>query len=109
VVVVDVGHTFELYADFSRLGKTYSQFPDAQSYRIALKDLSDEKIRQRLAAIFLDPLSLDPTRHSAKVTREIAQKLATLSKSFRPRGIIPKSSRRSSCDASSRSSPRTWG
>ena len=51
VVVVDVGHTFELYADFSRLGKTYSQFPDALSYRIALKNLADVKVRKRLAEL----------------------------------------------------------
>jgi hypothetical protein len=82
IIVVDVGYTLEIYADFSRLGKTYSQFPDAQTYRIALKDLADEKIRQRLGAIWLDPLSLDPTRHSAKVTREIAAKLAVLARSF---------------------------
>ena len=30
VVVVDVGHTFELYSDFSRAGKTYVPFPDAR-------------------------------------------------------------------------------
>jgi hypothetical protein len=56
IIVVDVGYTFEVYADFSRLGKTYSQFPDAQTYRIALKDLADETVRDRLAAIWLDPL-----------------------------------------------------
>jgi hypothetical protein len=27
VLVVDVGHTIELYAGFSRLGKTYTPFP----------------------------------------------------------------------------------
>ena len=86
VVVVDVGHTFELYADFSRLGKTYSQFPDALNYRIALKDLSDEKVRRRLSTLFEDPLSLDPTRHSAKVTREIAEKLAAAREELRGGG-----------------------
>jgi hypothetical protein len=30
LIIVDVGYTFEVYADFSRTGKSYSQFPDAQ-------------------------------------------------------------------------------
>ena len=85
-LVVDVGHVFELYADFSRLGKTYSQFPDARSYRIRLKDLAKDETRGLLARVWSDPLGLDPTRHSAKVTREIADKLAKLAKSFESAG-----------------------
>jgi hypothetical protein len=89
ILVVDVGHIIEVYADFSRLGKTYTPFPDSLTYRIALRDLADAKIRKRLALIFTDPLSLDPTRHSAKVTREIAEKLAKLAKSFESAGHHP--------------------
>jgi hypothetical protein len=44
LVIVDVGHCFELYADLSLTGKNYSQFPDAQSFRIALDGLHDPKI-----------------------------------------------------------------
>ena len=33
-----------------RTGKSYSQFPDAQGFRILLDDLRDEKIRERLRA-----------------------------------------------------------
>ena len=36
LIVVDVGHVFELFADFSRTGKHYTQFPDASSFRIPL-------------------------------------------------------------------------
>ena len=32
LLVVDVGHVIELYSDFSHLGKTYTPFPDVQSY-----------------------------------------------------------------------------
>ena len=39
LVIVDVGHCFELYADFSLTGKNYSQFPDAQSFRIPLDEI----------------------------------------------------------------------
>jgi len=52
ILVVDVDHMIELYADFSRLGKTYSQFPDARSYRIALKDLAKEETRWLLARVW---------------------------------------------------------
>lgn len=37
LVIVDVGHVIELYADFSLQGKHYAQFPDRQSYRIYLE------------------------------------------------------------------------
>jgi hypothetical protein len=35
LLVIDIGHSFELYADFSRLGKVYTAFPDARSHRFA--------------------------------------------------------------------------
>lgn len=48
LLVVDVGHSIELYSDFSRLGKTYTPYPDALSHRIFLKDLANAKLRERL-------------------------------------------------------------
>jgi hypothetical protein len=82
VIVVDVGHTIELYAEFTRLGKNYTPFPDPRTHRIALADLAKPETRERLAAAWTDPLSLDPARRTAKVTREIAAHLAALAKSF---------------------------
>jgi len=82
IIVCDVGHVLELYADFSGTGRNYSQFPDRQSFRIYMDDLRDDAVRARLAAIWTDPGSLDPTRHSAKVTREIAERLAAVSKAL---------------------------
>jgi len=82
LVVVDVGNVIELYAEFSRSGATYTPFPDPRSHRIRLADLRDEKIRQRLRAIWLDPQSLDPATASAKVTRGIADQLAVIAKSL---------------------------
>jgi len=79
VIVCDVGHCFEIYANFRRDGKAYDQFPDRQNFRIYLEDLRRPEIRARLAAIWRDPESLDPARRSAKVTRDIAQRLATVS------------------------------
>ena len=62
LVVCDVGHCFEIYADFSGQGKNFAQFPDRQGYRIFLEDLRGEKIRERLRLIWLDPHKLDPTK-----------------------------------------------
>jgi len=89
LITVDIGHTFELYADFTRLGKTYLPFPDAQSHRLKLIDLQNDGIRERLRAVWTDPLSLDPSRRSARVTREVAAKLALLAKSLEQSGHAP--------------------
>lgn len=82
LIVVDVGQRIELYAEFSRSGGTYTPFPDPRSHRIALTDLRQPTIRERLKQVWLDPLSLDPSRESARVTREIALKLAELARSL---------------------------
>ena len=86
LIVVDVGNVIELYAEFSRSGATYTPFPDPRSHRIRLADLRDEAIRQRLKAVWLDPLGLDPATASAKVTREIAAHLADVAKSLEAAG-----------------------
>ncbi|WP_417255070.1 class I SAM-dependent DNA methyltransferase [Celeribacter sp.] len=86
LMVVDVGHVIELYADFSKQGQGYNQFPDGNRYRIYLEDLRQEETRALLRTIWTDPYSLDPARHSAKVTREIAKHLAELGKSFEGQG-----------------------
>ncbi len=86
LMVVDVGHVIELYADFSGQGQGYNQFPDGNRYRIKLEDLREEETRDLLRAIWTDPQSLDPSLRSAKVTREIAAHLAELGKSFEGQG-----------------------
>ncbi|MBF0307168.1 MAG: class I SAM-dependent DNA methyltransferase [Alphaproteobacteria bacterium] len=86
LVVVDVGHVIELFADFSRTGKNYTHFPDSASFRIALADLADETVRERLRYVWTEPQALDPTRRSSKVTRGIADSLAKLAKSLEAGG-----------------------
>ncbi len=88
-MVVDVGHTIELYADFSRQGQGYHQFPDGSRFRISMEDLRREKTRELLRTIWTDPLSLDPALRSAEVTREIAHHLAALGRSFEGQGHEP--------------------
>lgn len=80
LLIVDVGNVIEVYADFSGQGKNYAHFPDRQSYRIGMDDLRDEKVQARLRAIWDDPQSLDPTKISAEVTRDIAERLARIAK-----------------------------
>src|SRR5580704_11989095 len=82
ILVCDVGHCIEVYADFSGQGKNYTQFPDRQGFRIYLEDLRDPAVRERLVKIWTDPHALDPARVSAKVTREVAERLAAVSKAL---------------------------
>ena len=89
VVVVDVGRVIELYADFTRSGATYTPFPDPRSHRIHLEDLREPAVWERLRAVWLDPLNLDPTRRSARVTFEIAQHLARLARTLEEAGHDP--------------------
>jgi hypothetical protein len=89
IVVVDVGHSFELYSDFSRVGRTYLPFPDARTYRISLDDLARHEVRERLRVIWTDPLALDPSRRTARVTRQMAERLADLAHSLERSGHSP--------------------
>lgn len=86
IIVVDVGKSFALYAEFSRSGGNYVAFPDARRHKIPLEKLRDAEVRELLRTLWLDPLSLDPTRHAGKVTRTIADRLATLAKSLEESG-----------------------
>ncbi|CAN7500152.1 class I SAM-dependent DNA methyltransferase [Rhizobium sp. LjRoot30] len=80
LIVADVGNVIEVFADFSGQGKNYAHFPDRQSFRIRMDDLRDPDIQQRLRSIWTNPTALDPTRLSAEVTRDIAERLARIAK-----------------------------
>jgi hypothetical protein len=82
LVVVDVGHCIDLYADFARQGKNYVPFPDKPSHRIHLRDLTNDGVRATLRQIWTDPLALDPTRRTTAVTRDLAEKLAHIAHSL---------------------------
>lgn len=89
LLVVDVGHVIEVYADFSGQGQGYTQFPDGNRYRVTLDDLRNEATRERLRLIWTDPHALDPSKVSARVTREVADRLAALGRSFEGQGHPP--------------------
>ena len=89
IIVVDVGHSFELFADFSQAGKAYLPFPDPRTFRIRLADLADAKIRERLRLVWTNPAALDPAKRSADITREVSKHLAELAKSLELAGHQP--------------------
>lgn len=82
LVVCDVGHCFELYADFSGTGRAYTHFPDRNGFRIYLEELRDPATRERLRCVWDDPDSLNPAKKKALVTRGIADRLAQVSKAL---------------------------
>lgn len=85
IILCDVGHCFEFYADFSGQGKNYAQFPDRHRFRVYLEDLRDPAIRAWIARVWSDPTSLDPSRQAAMATRQIAQRLALVSRALERR------------------------
>ena len=89
IIVADVGHSIELFSDFSRQGRTCIPFPDPRTHRLKLRDLAEAEIRQRLKQVWTEPLALDPSRRTAKVTREVAAKLAELARSLEHSGYAP--------------------
>ena len=82
IIVIDVGFSFDIYAEFSRTGGLYAPYPAPGKHRFSLADLAKPEVAAMFKAIWDDPLSLDPSRRSAKVTREIAAHLAELAKSL---------------------------
>jgi hypothetical protein len=90
LLVVDVGHSLEVFADFTQAGKAYLPFPDPRTFRIRLEHLADEKVRERLRLIWTHPAALDPALQSADVTREISAHLAELAKSLEQAGHRPR-------------------
>ena len=93
LLVVDVGHSIEVFADFTQAGRAYLPFPDPRTFRIRLEHLAEEKARERLRLIWANPAALDPARQSADVTREISAHLAELAKSLEEGDPIPPSPR----------------
>lgn len=89
IVVCDVGHCFEVYADFTGKGRNYTQFPDRQGFRVFMDDFRDDTIRERFKTMWEDPHALDPSKRAAKATREIAAALAEVSKRLEARKHPP--------------------
>lgn len=80
LIVCDVGRAFELYFDWSGNGRGYGYFPDQETYRLELHQLADPAKQAIIRAIWTDPASIDPRAKSAEVSRDIARRLAEVSK-----------------------------
>lgn len=89
LIVCDVGHCFDIYAEFTGTGGTYLAFPNPKKRRIFLEELRAPEARALLKTIWTDPHSLDPSKHAAKVTREVADTLASLAASLEKAGHDP--------------------
>ena len=86
IVVVDVGNAIYIYSEFTRTGGNYVPFPDPRHYEIKLDDLHKPEVQHRLRQLWLEPDRLDPSKHAAKVTREVSTRLAELAKSLEHSG-----------------------
>lgn len=86
VVIVDVGNAIYIYSEFTRTGGNYVAFPDPRHHEIRLDDLRKPEVQKRLRQLWLDPISLDPSKHAAHVTRQVSAKLADLAKSLEHSG-----------------------
>ncbi|MHC8509896.1 MAG: class I SAM-dependent DNA methyltransferase [Rhodospirillales bacterium] len=82
LIVLDIGYCFDIYANFSRNGRTYHPFPDARRKRIFVKDLDKPDVRETLRLIWTEPDALDPSLRSEKVTREISKNLGEMARSM---------------------------
>ncbi|MFC5412384.1 class I SAM-dependent DNA methyltransferase [Larkinella bovis] len=89
VLVADVGYCIDVYSNFAGVGDQFVPFPDQARYRLPLSKLADEETRDMLRLIWTDPRELDPSRRSARVTRELAEYLAKLSTQLERAGQSP--------------------
>jgi hypothetical protein len=89
LIVLDVGGSFDLYADFTRTNRFWSAFPDATRNRIRLADLADPAVRERLALLWRDPYALDPATRAQVVTRDAAERLAVIARELESAGHAP--------------------
>jgi hypothetical protein len=86
LLVCDIGYCFDVYASFDGTG-VYRAFPDGHRKRFFLRDLAEHV--ELLRAIWNDPHSLDPSKRTAVVTRDIAEHIAVLARALEAAGHDP--------------------
>jgi hypothetical protein len=91
LIVVDVGHSIELFADFGQEEMRYSHFPEPSNSRILLDDLARPEIRARLAKVWTAPFDLDPAQAPA---REAASRPRVPSRQRATRAMAPETAGR---------------
>jgi hypothetical protein len=93
IVVCDVGHVFEIHASFDGTAH-WTAFPAPPANRLYLRDLNAEKLAL-LKTVWTDPGSLDPSRHQAQVSRDVAPRSPPWPAPSRPRARPRRRSRAS--------------
>jgi hypothetical protein len=107
LIVAEVGYCFDLYASFDRTA-SYRAFPDAVNSRFYLRHLFRQphdpepdpieflpeerhltEFGRRLRRVFINPYELDPSKHAANITREVAARIATIAKQLETGGHDP--------------------
>ena len=87
LLVCDLGYCFDVYASFDGTG-VYRAFPMATASESSSQTSPQQA--DLLRAIWTEPLSLDPSKGSAAVTRDIAEQIAALARALsRRRGTTP--------------------
>ncbi len=86
IIVTDIGYCFDIYASFDGSPR-YRPFPNALGHRFFLTRLAERA--DTLRSIFLDPLSLDPSKIAVEITREVAAHLADLTRRLEKAGHAP--------------------
>lgn len=95
LIILDVGHVMELYADFSGLGVCYAPFPDAGRHRIFMDDLRQPEIQRRLRLIWRRPQLLaremyaTPSPCDEALTRYLLNRAASRTIADRRRRTAP--------------------
>ena len=80
LIVCDVGHCFEIYADFTGQGKNYTQFPDRQGFRMYLEEPGKKRFASGCARCGSNRKSSTGQKSPPRATREVAERLAKVSK-----------------------------
>ncbi len=81
LITCDIGSHFEIWEGFSG---EYGSYGARQRFNLA--DLAQPEVFDRFVKIFTDPQALNPEKERAKVTREVATKLAELSRWLEAQG-----------------------
>ena len=93
LVACDVGYCFDLFACFDGSCQ-WRPFPSPRDNRIYLSQLAEHpELAERLRKVWTDPQSLDPSRQSVRVTREVASHLASVALSLEKRFERPQVAR----------------
>src|SRR4051812_25483329 len=86
LLVCDIGYCFDVYASFDGTG-VYRAFPNGHQKRFFLRDLAQHA--DLLRTIWTDPYSLDTSKRTAAVTRDIAEQIANLARALEAAGHDP--------------------